>query len=125
MIKSNNFIIPLVVYPFDVMVSIGQTDEELFKQLNKYEITAEDLENARYSDRGLGRYCLFECGASLIRVKHRPKTPNEYGTLHHEIFHVISAVMWKIGMQLKISISDEAYAYLLDYLTTEIYKKLK
>ena len=36
-----NIIIPLVIYPFDVMVSIGQTDKELSLELLKYGI--EDI----------------------------------------------------------------------------------
>ena len=33
-----NFIIPLVIYPFDVMFSLGETDERLTKQFKKYNI---------------------------------------------------------------------------------------
>ena len=39
--KSKNFIIPLVVYPFDVMVSLGETDEQLKKALSKYNVEWE------------------------------------------------------------------------------------
>ena len=41
---SINFIVFLHVYPFDVMVSIGQTDLELGKCLDKYSLQVEDDE---------------------------------------------------------------------------------
>ena len=73
---------------------------------------------------GIGRYCLFKSGQSLIRIKGKPKTPEEFGTLQHEIFHIAASLLWRIGMKLKVKSSDEAYAYLIGYLTTEIYKKI-
>ena len=33
--KSKNFIVPLIVYPFDVMVLIGEDDDALEKKLSK------------------------------------------------------------------------------------------
>jgi hypothetical protein len=122
--KASNFIIDLVVYPFDVMVSIGEPDEVLFKKLKKAGVGYEDIDGAKYENIGLARYCLFASGQSLIRLKKKPVTPNEYGTLQHEIFHTAASILWRIGAKLKIKTSDECYAYLIGYLTEEIYKRL-
>lgn len=124
-VKSMNFIIPLHIYPFDVMVSIGEIDDLLFKKLLSLNVGKEELEHAKFEDIvGRGRYCMFECGASLIRIKKRPKNAIEFGVLSHEIFHAVVSIMWKIGMKLEISASDEAYAYLIGYLTDQIYAKI-
>jgi len=123
--KPLNFILPLTPYPFDLMVSVGETDEMLFKRLGRYTIGEEEMQDAKYEgDTGQGRYCLFKCGASLIRIKGKPKTPEEKGTLAHEIFHCAASVLWRVGIKLKILTSDEVYAYFCGFLTTEIYKRL-
>lgn len=120
-----NFIIPLVVYPFDVMISMGENDSSLFKKLRSTNVGEHELVNAKFDgDIGLGRYCMFECGASLIRIRNYPKSNSDFGNLQHEIFHAVVSVMWRIGMKLEIYVSDEAYAYLTEYLTTEIYKRI-
>jgi hypothetical protein len=119
-----NFIVPLVVYPFDVMVSLGETDKELFDKLRKKGISEDELQEVVLKRTTLARYCLFDCGASLIRMRNIPKTNSEYGHLQHEIFHAVSSILWSIGMKLEIKTSDEAYAYLIGYLTQEIYKMI-
>lgn len=122
-IKSN-YIIAMDIYQHDLMLSIGESDEVLFKKLINAGVDESEVEQAKYASGGLGRYCLFKSGQSLIRIKAKPKIPQEFGTLAHEIFHIATALLWRIGMKLKLKSSDEAYAYLIGYLTTEIYKKL-
>lgn len=47
-----------------------------------------------------------------------------HGTISHESFHAVSAIMRKKGVVYGEK-SEEAFAYLLDYLVTEIYKIIK
>ena len=123
--KPKNFVIPLNIYPFDVMVSFGQTDEELLKNLSKC-LTIEQIKNKElWSDNEKdGRTVIFSSGQTLIRMPKIPKSAKEYGTLQHEIFHATEFVLSRIGMTL-CDKSDEAYAYLIGYLTSEIYKRIK
>ena len=108
------------------MVSFGETNEEMDKHLKKYNLSAEDVEMATFTSETLqGRCVMFKSNQTLIRLRHIPKEPKHFGNLQHEIFHAVSFIMWKIGMPLEINKSDEAYAYLVDYITMEIYKKLK
>ena len=124
--KKLNFIVPLIVYPFDIMVSFGETNEEIDKHLSKYNLTAGDVQLATFTSETVqGRSVMFSSNQSLIRLRHLPKEPKHFGDLQHEIFHCVSFIMWKIGMPLEIQKSDEAYAYLVGYVTNEIYKKLK
>lgn len=125
--KSINFIIPLQVYPFDVMVSVSQTDKQLTKSLDPYK------KNLLESDYGLASYpssttearaVLFSNKASLIRLRKLPTEAHGFGTLAHEIFHIVTFVMDLAGMKLEVMVSDEAYAYLVGYLTENIYKEL-
>lgn len=118
--RSKNFIIPLVVYPFDVMVSLGQTDYELKKALKKF--------NCEWDDNmicaGAGRFYLNNNNQALIRIWNYPETNEDCGTLSHEIFHIVTHILNRIGMQFKLGTSDEAYSYLVGFLTKEIYNKI-
>lgn len=124
--KNINFIIPLILYPFDVMISIGQDDNELEKVLNKISnLTEDDIYACKYPSIFVkGRAVMFTTNASIIRLKKLPETSEEYGILAHEIFHIVTFIMNRVGMKLKLLVSDEAYAYLIGYLTTEIYKQI-
>jgi len=123
--KKLNFIIPLVVYPFDVMVSFGETENEIIRILESLELSESDITLALFhSDTINGRAVMFESNQTLIRLRNFPKSPEEYGVLHHGIFHAVTFIMSKIGMELIILKSDEAYAYLIQYLTREIYERI-
>jgi len=119
-----NFIINLQVYPFDLMISISQSDEQLGRSLDPYgDLPMKEIESCRYpSERCRGRYVMFSTGASLIRLRHLPSTPDDYGILQHEICHVVASVLDSVGMKLKILTSDEAYAYLTQFITKKVYE---
>lgn len=121
---SNYFTIPLVVYPFQIIVSINETDDQLWKKLNKLGVDAEEFTKCVFADEAsVGSAILFPNSIGLIRLRAKPTSPATKGCLAHEIFHIVVFVMNEVGMTLSTE-SDEAYAYLTGYLTTEIYKKL-
>lgn len=117
--KSKNFIIPLVVYPFDVMVSIGETDEQLKKVFKKYDIPVLDYFEHRVTK---GRCSFLVGNQSLLRFRTYQDADHE--TIAHEIFHAVSNIMCFINMPLKNGDNDEAWAYLIGYITQEFYKYL-
>ena len=119
-----NHIIELVVYPYDVMVSFGQTDEELKEALSTYELEESDIKHAIFgSDKTVrGRAVTFSNNASLIRLRDYPITSGDYACLAHEIFHCVTFIMERVGIKFDLNVSDEAYAYLVGYLTKEIYE---
>ncbi len=118
-----NFIFSLEVYPFDVMVSVGETDEELKEKLNYVGIEPEGDNNWHYEFLGLGRTVSFPSGQSLLRLRNKPETVDEYGMLAHEIFHVCEFILHKIGLNLTRE-SDEAYAYLIGFVTKKVYEQI-
>jgi hypothetical protein len=67
---------------------------------------------------------MFSTNTSILRLRCLPETPEDFGRLAHEVFHIASFVLDRVGMKLKVMASDEAYAYLISYLTEEIYKKI-
>lgn len=119
--KKLNAIIPLVIYPFDVMVSFGQSDKEFKKYLSAKGVEWNDI----FIMDGQGKYVMTNRNQSIIRLWNYPDEPELYGTLQHEIFHCVTMILDKVGMKFDLQSSDEAYAYLIGYLTTEIYKLIK
>lgn len=120
-------LIPLVIYPFDVLVMMGYSDEEVREELSQYEgISEEDIDLAMFKTYTTkGRAVMFETSQTFLRIREIPETPLDYGFLQHEIFHATSFILHRIGMKLKIGVSDEAYAYLVGYLTEKIYEEIE
>lgn len=118
--KKLSCIINCEVYPFDVMISMGETDDELKTHLLKVNI---DNDDHKLKATTIAKAVLFYNNTSLIRLRHIPETPRDFGTLAHEIFHVATFIMTEVGMQLNDD-TDEAFAHLIGFLTERIYKKL-
>jgi len=111
-------IISLVIYPFDVCISINQTDKELKKSMGGQDMTdSECLFNLPKST--IGRAVMLQSNLSIIRIKMDKEIP--HSVIAHEIFHIVTFIMERIGMELVIMKSDEAYAYLIGHLTKEVY----
>lgn len=106
------------------MVSIAETDEQLEKKLNEYLIDEGETHWKWGNPTAVGRFCLFTTNQGLIRMRVHPTTNDHYATLSHEIFHYVMHIMSsRIGLTWTQK-SDEAYAYLIGYLTKEIYGRL-
>jgi hypothetical protein len=72
-----------------------------------------------------GRFLLSEGGDTAIRIRATDDNAKLAMLISHEVFHVVSFILDRAGMKLVLEVSDEAYAYLIGYITSEIYKKLK
>jgi len=113
-------IISFEVYPFDCAVFIGHSDEEVEKELRDIglDLSSEELEAIRME--GDGRSAMLEGGQSVLRLKKLSKVSmKDMGVLSHEVFHVVDFLFERIGLQLTRS-SDEAYAYMIQYLTKKV-----
>lgn len=111
-----------MVYPFEIMFSIAEDEGQFRKHLDKF--GAEYDESLALHGHVVGRATLLSCNRSVIRLVRFPSTPNDHGILAHEIFHIVDFLLGRIGLTLTDS-SGEAYAYLLGYITEQIYRHLK
>jgi len=117
-------LIPLVIYPFDVLVMMGYSDEETRHELHENQ-SEEDVDGAMLKEATtLGKTVEFDGCVIYLRLTEIPSSPSMYGSLQHEIFHATTFILHRIGMKLKIGVSDEAYAYLVGYLTEKIYEEI-
>jgi hypothetical protein len=118
--KKLNFIIDTGVYPVEIMVSLGETDIEFKRKIDKFVF----IKDHRIGMRGSGRFVSTNSGRYYIRLKNYPEYSWEFGCLSHEILHAVFATLNYIGVQYKKDFSEESYTYLMGYITDKIYKKL-
>lgn len=134
-LKPQAFNIDLHVYPYTIYVVIG--NPELFR--NCMELTWKKPEQdvidgwvktlKEHKEEGhFATTFRLESNDAIIFFatttipKQDPASFHNY--IAHELFHAVSFVMSTIGMPLGED-SEEAYAYLLGYVTQEFYKQLK
>jgi len=108
-------VIPLEIYGHDVVVSIGQTDEDLYEQI-KENISKKDFKKYMAKQKSIATTHKLRTGGILIRFKDDIDNP---GIVAHEAFHAIIFLFKKIGISFCYE-SEEAYAYALGYLTNQI-----
>lgn len=107
----------------DVIVCFGGK-ETLRKCLTEYhdEEKAEEILGL-FDFSGLGKTIYSnEENVFVMWFPHLPKTAQDMGFLSHEIFHAACAVMSGIGCRPSDD-SEEAYAYLITFLTQKIIEK--
>lgn len=127
--KPRYFVIKNDVYPFDIIVSINQTDKQFVSTMaNKLppKILDElktDPTIVEFAPTTLARTMMFTSGQMAMRFTQIPSTSEELGAAAHEIFHCVEFLFRHINLPLTDS-SSEAYAYMIGYITKKFYEKL-
>ncbi len=127
-----NKIIQIGHYPFDLMLSFAETDEQFKKTLKRFGIKdfedpacklAVEMEANKNAD---GRYLMFRGKQSVIRLLRMPdiKNPIDMSLLNHELMHAIQYFCSEILMCSLTEDTGEIYAYLMQDLTEKVYKLL-
>lgn len=128
-VKTNPFyfIVENDIYPFDIMVSVDEEQEVLAKRLID---TGQDEEFVneiiKLPKNTLARSGIFESNCLLLILKVNGK--NRYDLMSiiaHEVFHLTTLIMDRIGMKFQIGVSDEAYAYLIAKIYFDVASKIK
>lgn len=118
-------------------IEIGRTDGGTY-DVDTYLIVTEDTCLARISidsiiKDGDANYSLANVEAMtlsapgfpvIVWIPHIPKTPYDYATLNHEIFHVTTAIMNYVQIPLS-SDTEEAWAYEVGYITRKLLEQIK
>lgn len=66
-------------------------------------------------DNTLGRSAILNSGQIVLWIQNT----DDKGTIAHEIFHIAYYIMERVGISLCHE-SDEAYAYLIGYITNKV-----
>jgi hypothetical protein len=108
-------IIDYIVYPFNILVSFNMTEKEL-KDILKHILPNDeklDIEKLEFHE---GTTVMFSTGQTVMNINNI-----DYRTISHEIFHAVVMLMNRVDINLTDD-SEEAFAYLIGYLTEEIFK---
>jgi hypothetical protein len=121
------FIIETPPYPFSIAVSIGQTKRDFntsMKSVGNYNLT--DIEDF-FTRNDSGQTCSND-GDNLVIVM--LKADSSHGVIAHELFHAVTFIMATVGIKLNSLVEDkdgsteEAYAYMIEYVTNKFYDKI-
>lgn len=110
-------VIPLDVYGHDIVVSIGQSDDDLYEQIQE-NISRKQFDKHMANQKSIATTHKLKTGSILIRFKDDIDNP---GIVAHEALHAVVFLFKKIGIDFAYE-SEEAYAYTLEYLTNQILK---
>lgn len=127
--KTKVFVIKGEVYPFDILVSIGQTDKQFINTVCKYlpeSVVSEferDISIFQFNPTTNARTTMLETGQTIIRMKSMPEKAKDHGIIAHEIFHAVEFLFRYVNIPLTDS-SNEAYAYLIGFITTKFYENI-
>ena len=110
-------VIPIDVYGHDIVVSIGQSDDDLYEHIRE-NISKKKFDKKMTNQKSIATTFKLKTGCILIRFKDDIDNP---GIVAHEAFHAIVYLFEKIGIEYAYE-SEEAYAYTLEYLTNQILK---
>ncbi len=119
--NEKGFVVNLAVYPFDILVWFGEDIAKMGKKLKKH-ISSAEVDELLAQDFDRGKTCLFSTSQTVLWLPKPPQDAGDMAALNHEIFHAVSLILNKVGM--KLDDSEEAYAYLIQYVSEQIYRKL-
>ena len=112
-------VINIELYPFDVIVSIGQTNDELYEDISGNLTKKQFLKI--FKNQSSPALTAYKKGQPLIIRFLKEETFNNVGIIAHEAFHAVSYILSNIGIPFSLD-TEEAYTYLLQYLVNEIVK---
>jgi len=114
-------ILPIDVFSTDVVVSINQSDDQLYDCLC-HRFTREQFDLAFDDWKSDARTVTHSDGFIIVRFRGKiKKEPDTLGLVAHEAYHAAYAVLNKIGVQPGFE-TEEVYAYLIQFLVREILK---
>lgn len=118
-----NKIISIDIYDRDVMVHFGEK-KYLKAKLSKIYGNEQASEIvSTISGKEKGKSLLLPGGQMVLYMPDFPKDIKGISILAHEIFHITNFTLEEAGINLT-SDSDEAYSYLIEFLTKKILSML-
>ena len=124
--KGKNFIINLYYFPFNIYVSIDETDEKIIKDINKkFHVTKEDIESIKMAERGQGRCVMMSGNRTVLRIKKQKTVAETASIVTHESMHAINFIMERIGVKFDVETSEEVFTYGTQYLVRNILENMK
>ncbi len=122
--KPKNFIVPIEVFHKDVMFSFDESDEKVLDTLEKAKVKMSDSVKLQLVTPNYDGICiLFDSGHILVRIVYGKNDVHRYSVVAHEIFHAVSLICGRLNIGL-CEHTEEVYAYMIEYLTQQVYTKI-
>lgn len=118
-LKKQTFTVDHGTYPFDIIVYIAYTAEEVIAHMNK-KVELTDEEKDALDSNGDARTAMLNGGGTVIQLRN---PLHFYPQLAHEVFHAVEFLFNRIGIPYDIE-SSESWAYQIQYVTGSILEKL-
>lgn len=110
----------------DVVVVIGMDKPAALKRINKWIPDfsgAESLPGLNDKLAPAARVLSYGSSQHVLWIKYWPEKISDYGTLVHELFHIVDVSLRGKGITLSDD-SDEAYAYFMGWIYQDFLAKL-
>ena len=120
---KKHFYIDHGTFSFNIAVFIGYEHNEMIKDLSKVCDLTEEEKEVLFME-GMGRTTMLSGNQTIIQLKNISCPIKFHGLLAHEIFHAVEFLFDIIGIPHDPEKTSESYAYQIQYLTEQIYKKL-
>lgn len=122
--KAKTFIVDIAVYDRQVLVSVGQTREQLNRTIQKY-FPKQRIKGVKYHllKNEDAWHAPLQYGNGLIILSQYDFNVDTVSTVVHEAVHIASKMLHYVGVALSED-SEETFAYTIDYLTREILTQL-
>lgn len=118
-----SFIVRVEIYRTEVLVNIGDftvLEKKLKKYLSEEEIKQfTDGLNVHSQGRSMP---IKSMRCFCLWMKDTPDTIDAIAVMNHEILHIVFMIMAEVGIEYSLE-SEEAYTYLMQFLTNSILKK--
>lgn len=117
------FEIKFDIYPATVIVSIGQTDDEVYKRLSKPFREKEIWRLGDAPEEIEAFTCPLQDGYIFLRFRWPPEDPKKIAVYAHEIFHAAHYIMDWITHPIGNWKSGEPVAYVISHITRRIWEE--
>lgn len=122
--KPKIFVINHGSYPFDIVVAIGASDDDVCKALEKKSLRKLDNEELNAMClTGAGRSVMLPGGQTILRIRDQLGKAEFPAVLAHEVFHCVEFLFDRVRLKYSID-AGEAFAYQIQHLTEQIYRRL-
>lgn len=114
------------IYRYQVFVLLGYEITEVSDELQDLGVPRDDrkdIVNLLDGGKYLGRTVFAGCGV-VVYLPHFRGIARDIATLAHELLHATNGILKEVGVS-PCNKSEEAYTYLLGYLTEEVLRGME
>ena len=108
------------VFSHELMVALGAA--ESFEKFARWEYDDPDYVGPEHAR---GSFSHRDGRIPVIWLPRYPRTPDDHGTMTHEVFHAVSHILRDWAQMENNMHTEEAFAHAMGFCVTEILSKMK